>query len=122
MNRNIAISIVLSIVTCGIYSIYWFVVITDEINREKPEYATELSGIACFLLSLITCNIYGIYWAYKIGEKLDTIKYERGVVTGHDSNVLYLILELFGFNIIVLLLAQNEINKLHPLQPYNGYM
>lgn len=114
MNRSIALSIVLSIVTCGIYSIYWFVVLTDEINREKMEYAGELSGIACFLLALITCNIYGIYWAYKTGEKLDTIKAERGVPTGRDSNILYLILELLGFNVIVLALAQNEMNKLHP--------
>lgn len=115
MNRSIALSIVLSIVTCGIYSIYWFVVLTDEINHEKLEYAGELSGIACFLLALITCNIYGIYWAYKTGEKLDTVKAERGVLTGRDSNILYLILELLGFNVIVLALAQNEMNKLHPI-------
>lgn len=115
MNRNIALSIVLTIITCGIYGIYWFVVLTDEINREKEEYAAEMSGIACFLLSLITCNIYGIYWAYKIGEKLDTIKSERGIPTGRDSNVLYLILELIGFNVIVLALAQNEFNKIRPV-------
>lgn len=118
MNRNIALSIVFSIITCGIYSIYWFVVLTDEINREKPEYAAELSGVACFLISLITCNIYGIYWAFKIGEKLDTIKDERGIPTGRDSNIMYLILELIGFNVIVLALAQNEMNKIHPIQQY----
>ena len=122
MNRSIALSIVLSLITCGIYSIYWFVVLTDEINRENPRYAGQMSGIACFLLALITCNIYGIYWAFKIGEKLDTIKAERSIPTGRDSNVLYLILELLGFNIIVLALAQNEMNKLHPLPSYNEYL
>lgn len=114
MNRNIALSIVLYIVTCGIYGIYWFVVLTDEVNREKQEYSRDLSGIACFLLSIITCNIFGIYWAYKMGEKLDTIKVERQIPTGQESNVLYLILELIGFNVIVLALAQNEMNKIHP--------
>lgn len=115
MNRNIALSIVLSVVTCGLYSIYWFVALTDEINREKREYAGDLSGIVCFLLTLVTCNLFGIYWAYKIGEKLDVIKAERGIPTGRDSNILYLILELLGFNVIVLALAQNEMNKLKPL-------
>lgn len=115
MNRNIALSIVLSVVTCGLYSIYWFIVLTDEINREKREYAGDLSGIVCFLLTLVTCNIFGIYWAYKIGEKLDTIKAERGIPGGRDSNVLYLILEILGLNVIVLALAQNEMNKLRPL-------
>ena len=28
--RNLAVSIILSIVTCGIYGIYWFVVLTDD--------------------------------------------------------------------------------------------
>lgn len=111
MNRNIALSIIFSIITCGIYSIYWFVVLTDEVNREKKLYA-EPAGVICFLLTFITCGIYGIYWAYKMGEKMDHLKMERGVPTGHDSNVLYLILQLFGFNIIVLALCQNELNKL----------
>lgn len=30
--REIAICIILSIVTCGIYGIYWFICITDEAN------------------------------------------------------------------------------------------
>ncbi len=120
MNRNIALSIVLYIITCGIYGIYWFIVLTDEINREKPEYAADLSGVACFLLSLVTCNLFGIYWAYKIGEKLDTIKYERQIPTGHESNILYLVLELIGFNIIVLALAQNEMNRVYPAN--RGYI
>ncbi len=31
--RDIVVSIILSIVTCGIYGIYWFVVMTDESNE-----------------------------------------------------------------------------------------
>lgn len=30
--RNIGLCIVLSIVTCGIYGIYWFIKLTDEVN------------------------------------------------------------------------------------------
>lgn len=35
--RNIGICILLSIVTCGIYGLYWFVVLTDDINQESGE-------------------------------------------------------------------------------------
>lgn len=28
--RNIAVAIILTIVTCGIYGIYWFIVLTDD--------------------------------------------------------------------------------------------
>ena len=117
MNRNIGLSIVLSIITCGIYGIYWLVVLTNEINQEKAEYVNQPSGIVCFLLGLITCGIYMIYWAYKLGEKLNTVKAERGMVTDNNTKILYLILEIFGLGIIVLALAQNEMNTLHPLQP-----
>jgi hypothetical protein len=116
MNRNIALCIVLSVVTCGIYSIYWFVVLTDEIHREKTTNTDLPSGVVCFLLAIVTCNIYGIYWAYKMGEKMDLIKSEKEIPGGRDSNVLYLILELFGLNPIVLALLQNDLNKLHPVQ------
>ena len=66
----------------------------------------------CIILSLITCGIYGIYWAYKMGEKVDII---RGT-PGQNTNLIYLLLELFGFNIIVLALCQSELNKCVPIE------
>ena len=103
--RNIAVSIVLSIITCGIYGIYWFVVLTNETNEAAGVQGT--SGGVAFLLTLITCGIYGIYWAYKQGEKLDQ-------ATGKSSSnsILYLVLELIGLGIIAYALMQNELNKI----------
>ena len=69
--RNIAVCIILSIVTCGIYGIYWFIVLSNDTNTvSNAENAT--SGGVAFVLSLITCNIYGLYWAYKQGERRST--------------------------------------------------
>ena len=31
-NRNIALCIIFSLLTCGIYGLYWFVKLTDELN------------------------------------------------------------------------------------------
>lgn len=108
--RDIAISIVLTIVTCGIYGIYWFIVLTNDVN-EISGNQQDTSGGVCFLLTLVTCGIYGIYWAYRIGEKVDQAKNARGI-TSSNSGVLYLILSVVGFSIITYALAQNEINKL----------
>ncbi|MEG0829199.1 MAG: DUF4234 domain-containing protein [Anaerovoracaceae bacterium] len=114
MNRNIGLSIVFSVITCGIYSIYWFVVLTDELNIAN-EQKDQTSGIICILLSVVTCGIYGIYWAYRIGEKTDLLKANQGIMTDHNSNILYMILQIFGLNIIVLALCQNEMNKIYPV-------
>lgn len=41
--RNIVLSIILSIVTCGIYGIVWFIQLTDEVvyASEGKEYSTS---------------------------------------------------------------------------------
>ena len=107
--RSIPLCIVLSIVTCGIYGIYWFVKLTDDTNQITNDPNATSGGIA-FLLTLVTCGIYGIYWAYKQGEKLDNLKAQRGLPTSNQA-ILYLILELFGLGIIAYALMQDEINK-----------
>lgn len=109
VKRSIAVCIILSIVTCGIYGIYWFVCMTNETNILSNQQNATSGGVA-FLLSLITCNIYGIYWAYKMGEKIDIANSQRGRGT-NNSGVLYLILELV-MPIVGWALMQNEINKL----------
>ncbi|MEG1477520.1 MAG: DUF4234 domain-containing protein, partial [Oscillospiraceae bacterium] len=55
-NRNIALCIVLSIVTCGIYDLYWWACLADEGNIGAGVPGT--SGIGVVLLSFITCGIY----------------------------------------------------------------
>ncbi|MBS6560979.1 MAG: DUF4234 domain-containing protein [Clostridiales bacterium] len=107
--RNLALCIIFSIITCGIYELYWIVCVTDDANElsENPNYA---SGILALLLTIITCNIYGLYWAYQMGEKIDIAKQKRGR-TSSNSGILYLILQLI-FPLIGLVLMQNEVNQL----------
>ena len=108
--RNIAECIVLTLVTCGIYGIYWIVCLTNDVNTVSGD-VNGTSGGMVVLLTIVTCGIYGIYWAYKQGEKLDFTKNNRGIPSS-NSGVLYLILQIFGFGIIAYALMQNELNKL----------
>lgn len=108
--RNIAVCIVLTLVTCGIYGIYWIVCLTNDVNTVSGD-VNGTSGGMVVVLTIVTCGIYGIYWAYKQGEKLDFTKNNRGIPSS-NSGVLYLILQIFGFGIIAYALMQNELNKL----------
>lgn len=108
--RNIAVCIILTIVTCGIYGIYWFVCLSDDTNLVAGDtYGT--SGGMALLLTIVTCGIYSIYWAYKQGEKIDRVKTYRGLPAGSNA-ILYLVLTLFGFSIVAWALMQNELNNL----------
>ncbi len=112
VKRNIGLCIVLSIITCGIYGIYWFIVLADETNAVSGHTQDGTSGGIAFLLTLVTCGIYGIYWAYKQGEKLNEAKAMRNMPTDSNSGILYLVLELLGLGIIAYALMQNELNKM----------
>lgn len=72
-------------------------------------------GIA-ILLSIITCGIYGIYWCYKQGEKLNEAKMQRGIMVDTSASVIYLVLSIFGLDIIAYALMQSELNKMLPPQ------
>ncbi len=106
--REIALAILLSIITCGIYSIYWFIVMTDESNKVSGDNST--SGGMAFLFTILTCGIYSIYWYYKMGQKLYLAgkTYNKDI---SDNSILYLILGLFGFGIVSYCLIQNDLNK-----------
>ena len=54
--RDIVLPIILSIVTCGLYGIYWIISLVNEVNYicDEPE---AMSGGVVYLLSLVTCGI-----------------------------------------------------------------
>ena len=110
MKRNLILCIVFTFITFCIYGIYWFIVLTNEMNR-MTDHPHKTSGGVSFLLSIITLGIYGWYWAWKMGEKADILKNRYLEYTSTDTRVLYLVLALLGFQIINYALCQYEINK-----------
>lgn len=109
IKKDIVICVILSIVTCGIYGIYWMVTINDNVNELSNE--DGVSGGMLILLIIVTCGIYSIYWYYQMGRKL----YEAGNnrnVSIPDNAVLYIVLSLLGVSIVNNCLIQSDINKL----------
>ena len=108
--RSIGLCIVLSIITCGIYAIYWMYCLNEDAKMLSGDVNGTSGGIV-ILLSIVTCGIYELYWMYKQGERIDNAKVSRGMPSG-NSGVLYLILSLVGLGIISYALMQNEINNI----------
>ena len=107
-HRSVGMCVFLSIITCGIYSLYWMVCLTDDSN-ECTGHGTTTGGMA-LLFSIITCGIYGYYWNYKMGDKLDQARAERGIPSGSQA-ILYLVLSIFGLSIVSYALIQSELNR-----------
>lgn len=104
--RSVGLCIVLSIITCGIYGIYWLYCIHEDV-QEVCGYPMSVSGGMVIVLSIVTCGIYGYYWNYKMGQFLDAAK----GAPGGSSGVLYLVLSIFGLDIVALALMQSELNR-----------
>lgn len=104
--RSIPLAIVLTIITCGIYELYWIVKVNDEVNQLAGDTQATTGGMV-LLFTIITCGIYGLYWYYKMGEKVDYLNNIRG----GNAGILYLILSIFGLGIVNMCLIQDTINK-----------
>lgn len=74
--RNIVAAIILSIITCGIYGIYWFIVLTNDVGRLSGD--SSFTGGKHFLLTLVTCGIWSFVWAYQIGKQVAEAQRQRG--------------------------------------------
>lgn len=101
-SRSIPIAIILSIVTFGIYGLYWLYSLANDINtlthQEQP------SGFKVLVLTIITLGFYELYWLYKAGERINEFQLERGIISDNYRSLVYLILGILGWNIIAWLL------------------
>jgi hypothetical protein len=107
--RSIVVCILLSIITCGIYAIYWYICMVNDLNYVRGDNNAP-SGGAVFLLTLVTCGIYGLYWWYKAGTAVDFLKQQRGLPSG-STGILYLVLTVFQLEIVAFALLQDELNN-----------
>ncbi len=107
--RSIGLYVVLTIITCGLFGIYWFIVLTDDVGRVSGD--PSFTGGKHFLLTLVTCGIWSFIWSYQAGKLLESAQRHRGYHST-DNSVLYLVLTLFGLGIVTYALVQSDVNKL----------
>ena len=107
--REIVTCILLSLITCGIYGIVWYINLTDDVAYLSEDH--DFSGAKAFLFTLITCGIYSFFWAYKLGKDIQ-IAQEKHSLPATDNSTLYVILNLVGSSIVTYCLAQNEVNNM----------
>ena len=106
--RSIVKAVIFSIITLGIYSIYWFIKITNEVHEVSGDPKTASGGLA-FLFLIITFGLYGIYWVYRISTELEGAIEDRNMRRSSLS-LITLVLFIFGLGIISYALIQDSLN------------
>ncbi len=100
--RSIFICILLSMVTFGIYSLFWVVSLANDFahKNNKPS-----EGGKVILFTILTLGIYFLVWSYKMGNNIE----EAG---GKNEGAVYLVLNIFGLSVVALALMQNQENTI----------
>lgn len=103
-NRSIAKCIILTIITCGIYGIYWAYKMGTEAAKVKDVNDTGmLEALLCIFLPFI-----GFFLAEKkFAEGCQAMGYPH-----EDKSIMYLILGVIGLGIVDYCVMQSELNKL----------
>ncbi|MEJ2108904.1 MAG: DUF4234 domain-containing protein [Acidobacteriota bacterium] len=109
--RSIPLDLILTIITCGIYGLYWQFKQMETLNiwlkREEFNFWLWL------LLSIITCGIWAMYYEYKMAKGINEIQEENSLRVSGDLPIICLLLAIFGLAIVSLAIQQLEINKFY---------
>lgn len=70
-NRSLVMYILLTIVTCGIYSFFFIYSMARDVNIACEGDGQKTRGLIQYLiLSFITCGIYPLIWEYSLANRL----------------------------------------------------
>jgi hypothetical protein len=95
--REPGIVLLLHIITCGIYYLWWIYATSEEMNAFDCDPDTS-PGLEV-LFSIITCGLYTIYWDYKTAKKISRMQSKVGFPPG-DNAVLYMVLNFIGLGLV----------------------
>ncbi|MFW6046863.1 MAG: DUF4234 domain-containing protein [Candidatus Woesearchaeota archaeon] len=102
--RDIIVMILLTIITFGLYMIYWSASFQSELKKET---GLGFNWFFHLVLLFATFGIYAIYWQYAAGKRLAKLGAE-------DYSILYLLLIIFAGSGAILnpFIMQYQANKL----------
>lgn len=87
--RNPVTVIILSIVTCGIYGLFWLYTTSTDLNNVLEE--ERINPVLMIVLSFVTCGIAMLYWMYQIDKAVADVCAKNSVQ--YSSNfIIWLIL------------------------------
>lgn len=109
--KSIGLCVVLSLVTCGIYSIYWLYTIAHDLNdlceSQNKEKGAEPGLVV--VLSIVTCGIYLLYYLWKAGKMVSSLTRSNGHHPSDDSIVL-MVLSILQLSLVSYCILQSHIN------------
>jgi len=116
INRHPLMVILLSIITCGIYNLYWIYTVSKEMNEFLGE--EDIPPVVDLLLMIFTGTLWGYVWDWRTGQKIVRMAQRVGL-NYPDDPWLYLALDVLGagpvlgLGVVVTALEQSRLNEIY---------
>ena len=108
--RNFWLYLLLSIITFGVYSIYFWYVWVEDVNDEcEGDGKPSKNFVLVLVLSIITCGIYRIIWQYKQHRRMQEKGLSVGLNLAPNAGVMLALIILVNIVAEYFLIA--DINK-----------
>ncbi|MDL2229517.1 DUF4234 domain-containing protein [Treponema sp. OttesenSCG-928-L16] len=99
--RSLALYIIFSIITFGIYSLYWIYAIARDMNQLCAGDGKKTRGLAFFFfVGIITLGIYNIVWYFMLGDRLQDTAPRYGLSFKESGTAVILWMILGSFIIV----------------------
>lgn len=105
--RRIGACIILSLITFGIYSIYWEYLLVKNTRAIQKDDSSCTGEMFC----LIFVPFYSLYWWFTRG-KLVRDEFSKHGFSASSNETAFLVLALFGLGIVAMAIMQNDFNSL----------
>lgn len=95
-DRGLFAYIILSFITCGIYSYYFLYKMASDVNIACEGDGESTAGLLqLIVLSFLTCGIYSWIWYYKLGNRLSNNAPRYGM-SFQENGTTVLMWNIFG--------------------------
>lgn len=108
------IVVVLGLVTCGLYLLYWQYVTTEELKNATGR--DDLNPVLDLVLGFVTCGLWVVYVSYRNAQVVHEQFVRRSIQHDDKSTLIVILYVAAVFNGLTALIApmilQDEYNKL----------
>ncbi|WP_077532712.1 DUF4234 domain-containing protein [Massiliimalia massiliensis] len=94
--REFWMILLLSIVTCGIYTYYYLYQITKDLNTMAGNDGKTVDPTIVVVLSIVTCGIYTVWWYYQMGNRIQQMGMSNNIPV-EENGTTYLMWYLIGY-------------------------
>lgn len=94
--RSVAWVIILSLITCGFYLLYWYYKVYEELRFFTGSTPTGNDYGLDLLLVIVTCGVWGVYVDYKIALLIFAYQKDKGIFAS-DTSMVTVILDVVGY-------------------------